>query len=303
MQRWRADLALGVVTLIWGSTFVIVKHTLDSLGPFTLIAARFWTAGAVLGGLWLWQKKEHLRPRRSDRNRLDTIHHPSFALHPVVRDGILTGLVLTGGFITQTLGLQTTEAGKAAFITGLNVVIVPVLSALLLRKPPTRIAVAGVVLATLGLGLLTLDRTLRLATGDLWVLLCAVGFALHIIVTAHFTAQHAVLPFTLVQLFTVAVTTSLIALIIEGGLALTSNALPAIIYLGVAATAVVFGLQTWAQQHTTPTHTALIFALEPVFAALFALVLARELLVFKEWMGGALILMGMVIAEIQVGPR
>lgn len=279
MRPWRADVALVAVTVIWGSTFIIVKHALDTVGPFVFIAARFWLAGGALAAIALAR-----RTRFSRR---------------LVRDGVLTGLFLTAGFVTQTLGLQTTEAGKAAFITGLSVALVPLFAALLLRKPPSRAATVGVLLATVGLALLTLERTLRLTPGDLWVLACAVAFAGHILSTGAFSPHHAVLPFTLVQLFTVAGLTSLAALGFEGGALLPpGSAWPAIVYMGWIATACVFGAQSWAQRHTSPTHTALIFALEPVFAALFAVTVGGEFLRPQQWVGGALILGGMATAEL-----
>lgn len=328
MLRTRADLALVTVTLIWGTTFVVVKQTLDALSPLILISSRFWIAGLALLGVLLIRERPRLDfgSRKRSQNHTRAAQPTAGNMRALLREGALTGVILTGGFVTQTMGLQTTAAGKSAFITGLSVVIVPGLAALLLRKPPTRAAAAGVALATAGMGLLTLDSALRLAPGDLWTLACAGCFALHIICTAHFAPRHAALPFTLAQLFTVAALTALATAITQpqallardssfvaldqaaatlvSGIAGLIRALPAVLYLGIAATAVVFGLQTWAQRHTTPTHTALIFTLEPVFAALFALLLTGEILTRQEWIGGALILIGMLLAELwPVNPK
>jgi drug/metabolite transporter (DMT)-like permease len=278
-MRGRANLALFVVTLIWGSTFVIVKSTLDTVSPFLLISSRFWAAALSLGVVYL-------------------LYRPAKSNSPVVRDGILTGLVLAVGFITQTLGLMTTEAGKTAFITGLNVVMVPVFSIYLLKVKPERSAIYGVILATIGLGFLTLDKNLSFAPGDLWVLLCAVFFALHIIITDQISPRHEVITFTLIQMITVAIVSLTISLILGyDKLIPPISALPSLLYLGVVATGVVFGLQTWAQRHTSPTHTALIFVLEPVFAAIFAVIFTNERLAGWEWFGGFMILLGMVVAE------
>jgi drug/metabolite transporter (DMT)-like permease len=284
MRRWQGDAALVLVTAIWGSTFVVVKHALDAVGPLVFVAARFWVASAALLAVVALRR---LPLRRS-----------------LLREGAITGVFLTVGYVTQTLGLQTTEAAKAAFITGLSVVLVPVLAALLLRQPPSRAAAVGVVLAAVGLGLLTLDRRLHLAPGDLWVLACAVGFAAHITATAHFAPHHEALAFTLVQMLTAAALTTMAALGFErDALILPAGALPAVLYMGVFASALVFFVQSWAQQRTTPTHTALIFALEPVFAALFAVLVAGEVLAPRAWVGGTLILLGMVVAEAVPGLR
>jgi drug/metabolite transporter (DMT)-like permease len=245
------------------------------------VASRFWVAGAAF-----------LVPLLFRRVTWTT---------SLVRDGVVTGLFLWAGFVTQTLGLQTTGASKAAFITGLNVVLVPLFAALLLRHRPARAALVGVLLATVGLALMTLDPSaaFTLATGELWVMACAAAFALHIIAIAHYSPHYPALPFTLVQLFTVAVLATGVALFRERGALLPPpSSAPAILYMGLIATACVFGLQTWVQRYTTPTHTALIFALEPLFAALFAFVVAAEVLEGQEWPGGALILSGMIVAEV-----
>ncbi|MDF1516140.1 MAG: DMT family transporter [Anaerolineae bacterium] len=281
MERWRANIGLIVVTVIWGSTFVVVKNTLNLVSPIVLVTNRFLAASLALGTVYLILKPERMKT-------------------PVIRDGILTGMILVGGFVTQTIGLTTTEAGKTSFITGLNVVMVPIFSVFLLRKLPDRSAVTGVILATVGLGFLTLDTTLHFAPGDLWVLACAVFFALHIIVTDRLSPRHELMAYTMVQMVTVTVVSFCMALILGYPELLPPlPALPALLYLGVVATGLVYGLQTWAQRHTTATHTALIFVLEPVFAAAFAVLLAGENLSGKEWFGGLLILLGMVISEVR----
>lgn len=288
IKQWQADVALVLVTAIWGSTFIIVKQTLDVVGPLVFVAGRFWIAVLALA-LGLARQRARQRARFDLGARL-------------WRDGVITGCWLTVGFVTQTIGLQTTAAGKAAFITGLSVVLVPIFAALLLRDPPTRAAVAGVILATAGLGLMTLNAKLHFAPGDLWVLACAVGFAGHILSTGHFAPRHDVLAFTWVQLLTAAILTSAAAFVFEAG-ALTPPraALPTMIYMGLVSSALVFGVQTWAQRHTTATHTALIFALEPVWAAVFAATVGGEVLAAREWIGGGLILLGMIVAEVKAG--
>ncbi len=283
-MRILAELALVLVTFIWGSTFVIVRHALDQVGPFTFVAARFILASATLV----------LIGRFFPHNRRPGL----------IRQGVFTGFFLAIGFITQTIGLQTTGAGKAAFITGLSVVLVPFFSALVLKQPPAPAAWIGVACATLGLGLLTLEPGLRLQAGDIWVLACAFSFAAHITATARFTAGQDVLPFTLVQLMTVAVLAGIAALFWESGALLPPrSAWPAIIYMASGATALVFILQMWAQHYASATHTALIFALEPVFAAIFAFVVDGEHLTGQHLLGCALILAGMVIAELFPQPE
>jgi len=282
MQRWQADLTLAGVTLIWGSTFVIVQNALDAVSPLTFVAWRFILAAVVLGGLF------HRRMRSLTRADL-------------LAGGWL-GTFLAGGFIFQTIGLQTTSSAKAAFITGLSVVIVPVLATLWLRKPPGRAPIVGIVLATVGLGVLTLDRNLSVQSGDLWVLACALMFALHIVGVSHFSPNHDTIRLTVVQIGVVAVLGTAAAFVFERPtLALSVEAWEAIAFTGVAATALVFSLQVHVQRFTTPTHTALLFSLEPVFAAFFGWWLGGELLGPREWIGCGLILGGMLVAELGGG--
>ncbi len=279
MRRVKADLALLLITLIWGSTFVVVKGALDTVGPLVFVASRFWLAVLVLGGAVL-----------------------IFRLRPGAhgwRDGIIAGCCLAVGYITQTIALQTSGAGKTAFITGLCVVLVPIFSALLLRQAPSRPALAGVVMATIGLGLMTLGPGTVFQPGDGWALVCVLGFALQIIATARFAPRHPVLWFTFVQLLTVAVLTTAAALVFEReALWPAPTAWPSIIYMAWGATALVFGLQSWGQRYTSSTHAAVIFALEPVFGAIFAAIFAQEFLTPVGWVGGGLILLGMLASEL-----
>ncbi len=282
MQRWQADLTLAGVTLIWGSTFVVVQNALDAVSPLTFVAWRFILAAVVLGGLF------HRRMRALTRA-------------DVLAGGWL-GLFLAGGYIFQTIGLQTTSSAKAAFITGLSVVMVPVLATFWLRKPPGRAPVVGIVLATAGLAALTLDRKLSVQRGDLWVLACALMFALHIVGVSHFSPRHDTIRLTVVQIGVVAVLGTASAFVFERPtLAISADGWAAIAFTGVVATALVFSLQVHVQRFTTPTHTALLFSLEPVFAAFFGWWLAGEVLGPREWIGCGLILGGMLVAELGGG--
>lgn len=279
MKRWQADLTLGLVALIWGSTFVTVKNALDAADPLNFVAWRFWLATLCLVILF---------PRR-----VRTIRREE------VLTGGLMGVWLAGGYVFQTIGLQTTTSAKAGFITGLSVVIVPVLATVLLRRPPGRWAVMGIVAATLGLAILSLNDDLSVQSGDLWVLACAVMFALHIVTVARYAPHYDAIRLTLVQIAVVALlTTAAMPFFETPDLSLPLETWGAIAFTGVVATALVFGLQVYVQRFTTPTHTALLFSLEPVFAALFGWWIASEPLGAKELVGGGLILAGMLIAEL-----
>jgi drug/metabolite transporter (DMT)-like permease len=284
MKRWQADLALAFVALIWGSTFVVVKNALDAVGPLTFVAVRFLLASVFLYALF-------------ERRMRSLTRREAVA-------GALIGIWLTLGYVFQTTGLQTTTSAKAGFITGLSVVIVPVLATFLLRRPPGRGAVAGILAATLGLGFLSLDKNLRVQSGDLWVLGCAFAFALHIVTVSRFSPFHDPVRLAVVQIQAVAALASGAALIFETPtLRLPLATWGAMAFTGATATALAYGLQVYVQRFTTPTHTALLFSLEPVFAALFGWWWASETLGTKELIGCGLILAGMLVAELGDGPE
>lgn len=285
--KWRqlwADLLLLLVTLIWGSTFVMVKDATASYPIFPFLTLRFGLATLALT-LIGWRRLPSLGWKG-------------------VGAGILIGLFLFSGYALQTFGLRYTSASKAGFITGLSVVIVPVLSTLLLRRRPAFGALVGVCLATVGLALLTLDHDRSVALGDLLVLGCAFSFALHIVAVSAFAPRMDPLALTIVQVATVTLASGIITLF-------TDHPWPQPVletwfaagFTGVLATAVAFFVQTAMQRFTTPTHTALIFAGEPVFAALFGVLLAGEVITARGLAGGVLIIAGTVASEIRWSER
>lgn len=286
-QLW-ADLALLLVALIWGSTFVMVKEATAAYPVFPFLALRF---GLATVGLLLIGGK-----------RLRTLGWRG------VGAGALIGLFLFGGYAFQTLGLRYTSASKAGFITGLSVAIVPLLSAAILRQRPRPQAAVGVCLAVTGLALLSLNEALHFDRGDLLVLACALSFALHIVAVSAFAPRADPIALTIVQVATVA----LLCGAVGGGISLFSPGawpLPntttwfAAIFTGILATAVAFAVQTAMQRFTTPTHTALIFAAEPVFAAVFGVLLAGDVLTIRGMVGGLLIILGTITSELQWSER
>ena len=305
IQR-RADLALLGVAAAWGATFVMVKDALDLVGPLTFVAFRFGlSALAMLPFL--------LRPRRpavavtdgdgatsSGASRAAGTYRPG---RSVAVAGALVGAFLFAGYALQTAGLQFTGAGRAGFITGLNVVIVPMLAATLGRQRVGRLVAVGVALATAGLALLSLgdlaSQPFGAGLGDLLVLGCAIAFALHILAVGRFAARHDVLRLTFAQIAAVALFSTLAALIWERPSTTSLVAVwPAAAFTGLICTVVAFSIQVQAQRFTSPTRTALVFSTEPVFALVFAYWLGGKLFGPSELLGCALILLGMVLAQL-----
>lgn len=274
-----ADGLLLLVTLIWGSTFVLVQQTVERFPVFAFLCLRFVLATVVLC-LLFGRRLRALQPRMAIA-------------------GVVVGLFLFAGYAFQTVGLQYTSSSKAGFITGLSVVIVPVLSALLLKRVPERQALIGVALSTAGLALLTLESDLTPARGDLIVLGCAFSFALHITAVSLYAPQTDALALTVVQVAVVAVVSGVVATL--GGewqQSATRDVLAAAAFTGVLATALAFAIQNSVQTWTTATHTALIFTAEPVFAGLFGYWLAGDRLTGWALAGCGLILLGMIVAEL-----
>lgn len=285
-RRWQADLALASIAFIWGATFVIVKRALLDISTLYFLSLRF-----ALGSLCLL-----------------LIFLPVFkktAPHSIwrgLRGGAITGLFLWLGFLLQTLGLKYTSAGNSGFLTGLYIVLVPLISAAVYRRWPVARELIGIFIATAGMVVLTwhsLDRNFRMNKGDLLTIGCAVAFAFHLLVLGYFSQREQFEAVALGQIACAALLSSL-SLAWEAPKAAWSTAvILAIVITAVLATALAFALQTWAQQYTTPTRTALVLALEPVFALVTAVSAGGEALTMSAVAGGALILTGILAVELK----
>jgi drug/metabolite transporter (DMT)-like permease len=292
--RW--ELAMVAVTAVWGSTFVLVRDAVTQIPPFAFIAYRFLAAALLLAAirprLALGGPGADSRPGGDGGPGLD-----GRGLGPLAA-GAVIGLVLFAGYGFQTVGLQYTTASNAGFITGLSVVLTPLLGALLLHQAPGRWPVTGAGVAAVGLALLSLQR-LEVRQGDALVFACAVAFATHILLLGRYAPRLSTYRLAVVQLGTA----GLLALIwaaLAGDLAVPASAEVwiALAITSVAASAGAFLIQTRAQREVSPTRTAVIFTMEPVFAGLFGFLLAGERLSGRGWLGAGLILAGMLTAEL-----
>jgi drug/metabolite transporter (DMT)-like permease len=268
-----AHLALVVAAFFFGTTFVPVRDAVLDVEPVPFIAVRFLVAAAVV---WPFARG---RPR------------PPGA----VAAGVACGAALAVGFVLQTVGLQYTTPSASAFITYLLVVMVPILSAVLLRRRPQPLTLVGVVLATFGLFLLT-GADLSLGRGEVLTVGCAVAFALHIVLLAELAPRFDSVVLNVVQLAVVGVACFVPGLV-AGGYGFTARAALAAVYTALAASALAFGLMVWAQRRVGPTRAALLLTLEPVFAAA-AGYLAGDRLGGVGLVGGVVILAGILVAEL-----
>lgn len=279
-----ADLALLALTLLWGTTFHFVKGVLAVTSPGLFLAARFAAAAAALGLVRLVRREA-----------------PSPGLW---RHGLVLGLLVLAGLELQTIGLRHTTPARSAFLTGLSVLVVPFVARFAYGRAVRGAVWAGVALAVLGLGLLTrpfgdgVAAAVRL--GDALTALCAVAFALQIVLTSEWSPRHPLAPFVLAQV-AVGLAGALLLLPLETP-RLDAAGLPRLaataLFTGVPMTAGAFFVMAWAQRRTTAVRAALIFSLEPVSAALFSHLWGGEPLGPADWAGGALVVLGVVVGEV-----
>jgi drug/metabolite transporter (DMT)-like permease len=276
---WVSVGALTAVTAIWGWSFLLVKDSVAGYPVFPFLAIRF-TLGFLLVFPFLSRRLRNL-----DRGSLV--------------GGILMGTALFSGYSLQTTGLLYTSAANSGFITGLFVVLTPVFEAVLFRRFPRPAAWAAVLIATLGLGLLSLQGGVgAMNRGDLLSLACAVVYAIHLLLTSTMAKRHDTGVLVIVQVGTVA----LLAWIFSIPYAREMLPIPRATLWGIGitavfATALAYWAQTTFQRFLSALQTALIFTLEPVFAGLFAVVVGGEVLGLRGVLGGLFILVGMVLGQ------
>jgi drug/metabolite transporter (DMT)-like permease len=277
-----ADLALLVLTLAWGTTFLIVKNALAGTSAGVFLLLRFGLATLAVGAVVL-----------ARRDRLP---------RATLRAGVLLGLAMFSGFALQTLGLRGTTPARSAFLTGLSVLVVPFLGRFLHGRRVGSSSWAAVALALVGLLLLTRpfadDIGAEVRAGDLLTVGCAVAYAFQIVYTSEWSLRHALAPLVLVQVGTTFLLAPLLLPVEPVRLAVTAATAGSVLYLGLAMTAGAFFVMNWAQRHTTALRAALIFSLEPVAAALFSHLLGGEPLGALDWTGGALIVLAVVVGEV-----
>jgi drug/metabolite transporter (DMT)-like permease len=269
--------ALILVTAVWGVTFVQVKDAVELYPLFAFLAVRFAIATAVLAPV------AATRLRLLDRR--------------AVVAGAVLGLLLAAGYALQTAGLERTTVSSTGFVTGLYVVFTPLFALALFRVRIGRAVWAGVAVSTAGLALLSGVGTAS-SVGDLLVLGGAAAYALQIVLLERFAPRYDVVAFTQVEMAAAFAGFTVVAV------ALGQVEVPrgwtvwgALLVTGVFASALGFLVQTWAQRRTSATRTALAFALEPVWTAVFGFWLAGDRLGAGSWAGATLIMVGIVVAE------
>lgn len=284
-RKQKADLSLVLVTIGWGASFILAKQALVELEVFNFLAIRFLLAFAIS---MLFFIKPMLRMNR------ETLTY-----------GLGLGVVLFLAFSIQTLGLSYTSVSNSAFITGLSVVMVPLMTAAMEKRRPEVKVLIGSITAVLGLGLLTMTGSaIHFNIGDVLTLVGALFFATHIIGVGMAPKKAAAIPMALLQIGTVGVLSLITSLVVEKpSLSMSFDTGLAVLVLALVCTAGAYIVQNVAQKYTTATRTALIYAMEPVFAAASGFVLLGEVLAPIALVGAGLILTGTLLSELPLLDR
>ncbi len=284
----KAHILLVVITFIWGATFVQIKDALREISPLLFNAVRMILAAAALSLLY--------------RRKLARVPLPTLGISALI------GAILWGGYSLQTSGLVHTTPTKSGLLTGVSVVLVPIFLALFWRRRINARTTFGVVLAFLGLVLLTVPAGAAgevfswhaVNRGDWLTLGCAVVFAFQIILLGRAMQHHDFAHVATLQMASAALLMSITVPLFENPFSTWSpRVLAAIAVTGLLGTAAAFTIQAWAQRFIPPTHTALIFMLEPVFAWMTSYVVLGERLSVRATLGAVLILVGILVAEFK----
>lgn len=286
-KKLKADILLLVITMIWGSSFTLMKNVLEHIPSFAYLSLRFIIAALVL--MIIFYKNLKLINKRA------------------VIYGCIIGLMLFGGMALQVNGLYSTTASNSAFITGLNVVMVPIVSAVLLRKKPDLPSTIGVFLAFAGLFFLAGGLNFHFNLGDFLTFLCSIFWTFQIIFIDKFTNEQDPALLSIISIGFTAVLSSIVWVTVDyKPFIINSTVIVTLLITGLLGTALAFAGQTIVQRFTSPTHTALIISAEPVFGAFFALIIPNalgvtETLRINTTIGCILMLAGMLVSELKLG--
>jgi drug/metabolite transporter (DMT)-like permease len=279
--RVKAILLLLLGTIFWGMTFVFIKDAVSVISVAGFLGYRFLLAGIVLALIFIKRIKQ--------------------LNFEILKYSLLMSLPLLASFLAQTIGLQYTSASKGGFITGLSVVFVPLILSVIQRKLPSANILLAAVLATFGLALLTLSSNLQLNIGDVWVFLSAILFAIYIIMVGRISRKCDGVLLSIIQFLIVGMLcTSYAGFKGELFVPTQFKLWQAILFTALFATAFMYTVQNYYQKYISEITTSIIFSFEPLFAAITAYFYLNEQLSEKTIIGGLLIFVGILFAELKM---
>jgi len=282
LLEFRADFLLLTVAIAWGVTFLMVQDAIKTVPVYAFLFWRFGIA-TILMAIIAYKYYNEL-------NKQSVVY------------GIILGIFLFSGFATQTFGLGHTKSSIIAFLTGLNVIFVPFLAFVIFKQHVRKMVFIGSLLAVVGLYMLTMSGKLTIGIGEILGLICAAFFALQIVFTDIYSKKVNVFMLVLFQFLTVTILSLIFSLSLDDvtfKLDFDYIFLKAVIITSIFATVYAFLIQTYMQQFTTPTKTAIIFAMEPVSAGIFGYYIGNEILTSIQVYGAILIIFAVLLAEIK----
>lgn len=280
MQKYKGELLMLITAILWGSGFVGMAIGLEHWTVFQLMALRFTVASILLA--IVFHKKLRLLSRS------------------VLWRGALLGTMLFTGFVFQTLGLEFTTPSKNAFLTAINVLIVPMIAFVIYKRRIDRFEGMAAVVAVVGIGLLSLQDSLSMNIGDVLSILCAVAFAFDIFYTNVFVKKEDALALTIVQFFTASIL-SWIGVLILGEIptSASTEGVLTIVYLAVFCTLIAYACQNVGMKYANPTKSAIILSTEALFGTIASVIVLHEILTGRMIVGCILIFIAIVVAEVK----
>lgn len=280
MKQYIADGMLLTTAIVWGSGFVITAVALEYLTAYQVMAGRFILASIILTVIFGYKLKK--------------------ATKSVVWKGIILGTILYIAFALQTVGLQYTTPSKNAFLTAVNVIVVPLIAYAVYKRRIDGYEIIGSIIALVGIGCLSLQGSLTMNIGDALSLACAVAFAFDIFCTNLFVQKEDAIALTIIQFLTASVL-GIIVVVSQGDIPTTfeKEAIYSIIYLGIFSTTIAYLCQNVANQYTTATKAAIILSTESFFGMVLSVIFLHEVLTSRMIIGAVLILLAILIAEVK----
>lgn len=282
-RKYKGELGLSLTAFIWGSGFIGVSIALSGgLTPLQILTIRFFIGAVLIGVIFFKEIKNNITKE-------------------AIISGSIIGLFLFIAFAFQTFGMAYTTASKNAFLTAINVVIVPFIGFILYKRPLDKYGIISSIIAILGIGILSLEADFSINLGDFLTIICAFGFAFHIFFTGEFVKKHNPVVLTVVQ-FSVATVLSLVVQILFNEVRINAemSSIIGVLYLGIFSTTIAFLLQTICQKDVSETKSAIILALESVFGTILSVIILHEILTVRMVIGCLIIFSAIIISETKL---
>jgi len=280
MKQYIADGMLLTTAIVWGSGFVITAIALEYLTAYQVMAGRFLLASIILTAIFGYKLKK--------------------ATKSVIWKGVVLGTILYIAFALQTVGLQYTTPSKNAFLTAVNVIVVPLIAYAVYKRRIDGYEIIGSIIALVGIGCLSLQGSFTMNIGDALSLACAVAFAFDIFCTNLFVQKEDAIALTIIQFITASVI-GILVVVSRGDIpaSLEKEAIYSLIYLGIFSTTIAYLFQNVANQYTSATKAAIILSTESFFGMVLSVIFLHEVLTSRMVIGAVLILLAILIAEVK----